>query len=391
MIKKLVQSLSFVLFLPTILFAAEEVIEVDRLELFITNTLEPVANLFIGRPWVQGFAIIIITFVVASFCTWVLYKVGNILTQKTQNSLDDRILSLLRLPVYYSFLVTGVITGLKIMPLSENVIMLSSRCIRTFGLIVWIIGIIRIVSIILKRTATASTDHSLLQTRTLTLFDNGAKIVILAVATYLCFVIWHIDLTAWLASAGIAGIAVGFAAKDTLANLFSGVFILADTPYKVSDYVVLDNGDRGKVLQIGLRSTRLLTRDDVEVIIPNSVMGNTIVINQSGGPNRKLRVRVKVGVSYDSDIDLVKKVLVDVASKESLVEKSPLPRVRFRNFGASSLDFELLCWAAHPELRGKLLDKLNTAVFKEFKKQQIEIPYNKQDLYIKEFPGKINV
>jgi MscS family membrane protein len=86
-------------------------------------------------------------------------------------------------------------------------------------------------------------------------------------------------MTAWLASAGIIGIAVGFAAKDTLANLFSGVFILADSPYKLGDYVVLEDNSRGKVTQIGLRSTRMLTRDDVEVTVPNSIMGNTKIIN----------------------------------------------------------------------------------------------------------------
>ncbi|MFT5274966.1 MAG: MscS family membrane protein [Cryomorphaceae bacterium] len=86
-------------------------------------------------------------------------------------------------------------------------------------------------------------------------------------------------MTAWLASAGIIGIAVGFAAKDTLANLFSGVFILADSPYKLGDYVVLEDNSRGKVTQISLRSTRMLTRDDVEVTVPNSITGNTKIIN----------------------------------------------------------------------------------------------------------------
>lgn len=388
MIKTIFKFLVPLILLPSLLLASEKVSEQSEIESLITNLLKPVADIFKGSPWMQGFAVIGMTFLVASFCTWILYRIGKKVTDKTKNSIDDRILSLLRLPTYYSFLVTGVIAGITIMPLKADIIMMSSRCIRTFGLIVWVICIVRVVSLILKRAATAATDHSLLQTRTLTLFDNGAKIVIFAVATYLSFVIWHIDLTAWLASAGIVGIAVGFAAKDTLANLFSGVFILADAPYKVSDYVVLEGGDRGKVLQIGLRSTRLLTRDDVEVIIPNSVMGNTIVINQSGGPHRKLRVRVKIGVSYESDVDQVKAVLIKIAQDEDLVQKSPVPRVRFRNFGASSLDFELLCWAEHPELRGRLLDRLNTTVYKEFKNQNIEIPYNKQDIYIKEFPGK---
>ena len=191
-----------------------------------------------------------------------------------------------------------------------------------------------------------------------------------------------------LASAGIVGIAVGFAAKDTLANLFSGVFIMADAPYKVGDYVVLDSGERGKITHIGIRSTRMLTRDDVEITIPNSVMGNTKIINESGGPYEKSRCRIPVGVSYDSDIDLVRSVLMDVANSTDTICREPEPRVRFRRFSGSSLDFELLVWIENPEIKGRIIDVLNTAVFKQFKANNIEIPYSKHDLYIKEMPAK---
>jgi small-conductance mechanosensitive channel len=194
-------------------------------------------------------------------------------------------------------------------------------------------------------------------------------------------------MTAWLASAGIIGIAVGFAAKDTLANLFSGVFILADAPYKIGDYVVLDSGERGAVTNIGIRSTRILTRDDVEVTIPNSIMGNTKIINESGGPHTKYRIRVKVGVAYGSDIDQVKDILMDVAVNDEDVCKDPEPRVRFRQFGASSLDLELLCWVEEPMLRGKIVDALNTAIYKRFNEEGVEIPYSKHDVFIKEMPG----
>ena len=87
-------------------------------------------------------------------------------------------------------------------------------------------------------------------------------------------------------------------------------FILADAPYKIGDFVVLDSGERGEVTHIGIRSTRLLTRDDIQVTIPNSVMGNTKIINESGGPTEKFRIRVIVGVAYGSDIDQVREVLM---------------------------------------------------------------------------------
>ena len=95
-----------------------------------------------------------------------------------------------------------------------------------------------------------------------------------------------------------------------VAYLFAGIFILTDAPYKIGDFVVLEGNLRGMVTQIGIRSTRILTRDDVEVTIPNSIMGNSKVVNESGGPHLKYRIRVKVGVAYGSDIDLVQNALL---------------------------------------------------------------------------------
>jgi len=215
------------------------------------------------------------------------------------------------------------------------------------------------------------------------------NIIILVLCVYFVFSVWGVDMTAWLASAGIVGIAVGFAAKDTLANLFSGVFIMADAPYKIGDYIVLDSGERGEVTHIGMRSTRMLTREDVEVTIPNSVMGNSKIINESGGPHEKSRCRVPVGVSYDADIDEVREVLMQIAlTEKEYVCEDPEPRVRFRRYGASALEFELLVWITKPALRGRVIDILNSEIFKQFRQRKIEIPYSKHDLYIKEMPKK---
>jgi len=223
----------------------------------------------------------------------------------------------------------------------------------------------------------------LVRQETLPLFLNATLILIWILAIYLLFSAWGVNMTAWLASAGVLGIAVGFGAKDTIANLFGGMFILADAPYKIGDYIVLDNSERGMVTHIGIRSTRLLTRDDVEITIPNSIMVNSKIINQSGGPHEKFRVRVKVGVAYGSDIDQVKQVLLDVANSVDGVCPKPEPRVRFRQFGESSLDLELLCWVEEPELRGRMLDALNTRVYKQFAQHRIEIPFPQRDLHMK--------
>ncbi len=378
---------STLFFLPKYSFAESDKI----VEREIISLLDPLITIFSTNPWVRGITVILITFTVASFFTWILFKLLRRVSKATKLDIDDHIVLLLRPPIYFTLLATGIYAGLDLMPLPEKVGLLIGRIIRTIGVLIWIYFFTRLATLLLKRLADLSHKYAFIQRRTLTLFDNAAKIVIFGIGLYAVFVIWKIDMTAWLASAGIAGIAIGFAAKDTLSNLFSGVFILADAPYKVGDYIVLDRGDRGMVTNIGLRSTRILTRDDIEITVPNSIIGNSTIVNQSGGRHKKMRLRVKVGVAYGTDVDTVRNILMDIAQNESLVCVNPEPRVRFRVFGASSLDFELLCWINDPELRGQAMDKLNDAIYKKFEEDKIEIPYAKQDLYIKGLPGKLNV
>ncbi len=363
----------------------------ENMDITIKNYLAPILQFFDNQPWIQGGAVFLITFVLASLISWLIFKLLKILTSKTETYLDDRLLNIARPPIYYSLVITGFSTAVRIMPLTDSLTNKLIYGFKTIGVFIWMIALIRASKVILQQLAWGGSGNKkqrLIQPQTLPLFDNLSKVVIVAIAGYVMFQIWGIDMTAWVASAGIMGLAISFAAKDTLANLFSGVFILADSPYKIGDYIVLDGNQRGKVVHIGLRSTRLMTRDDVEITVPNSIMGNSKVTNQSGGPHPKFRIRVKVGVAYGTDIDRVRELLMEIATTEPLVVNTPEPRVRFRTFGDSSLDFELLCWIEDPELRGRTLDKLNDAVYKRFNENKIEIPFIKQDLYIKEFPGK---
>jgi small-conductance mechanosensitive channel len=354
---------------------------------YITDYLAPLLVLFDGHPWLKGGAVIVVTFIFASVVSWIIFKLLKIASKKTKSQIDDRLVSIVRIPIYYSLLITGFTTGTRLMPFGEEVSGYIGNGFQSFGIFIWTIAIIRISKIIMNQLAWGKGYRfRLIRPQTLPLFDNLGKLLIIALALYITFEVWGIDMTAWLASAGVIGIAIGFAAKDTLANLFSGVFILADTPYKIGDYIVLDGNQRGKVTHIGIRSTRILTRDDVEITIPNAIMGNSKITNQSGGPHPKFRIRLKIGVAYGSDIDKVRELLVDIAINEPLITQSPSPRVRFRHFGASSLDLELMGWIEDPELRGRTLDKLNTTVYKRFNQENIEIPYSKQDLYIKELP-----
>jgi len=354
----------------------------------VLTRLDPVLGFFSHYPFVIPLVILLISFIVARLATAIMNTLIARLASRTKMQWDDQLLRHLRRPVFWSLFLVGVLVAVLPLQLSAQLYAIVQSLVATVLIIIWTGFMLKFIRLVLNAMSDSapSQAQALVRLQTRPLFQNMGFIVVLIVAVYLIFRSWNIDMTAWLASAGIAGIAIGFAAKDTLANLFSGVFILADGPYKLGDYVVLDSGERGKVTHIGIRSTRLLTRDDVEITIPNAVMGNTRITNESGGPYEKFRLRVKVGVAYGSDIDQVKGLLMDVAMTEPQVCDDPEPRVRFRNFGNSSLDIELLVWVENPEVRGRVLDVLNTTIYNRFNAEGIEIPYSKHDVFIKEMP-----
>ena len=351
-------------------------------------SLKPYLGYFGENSWVQAIVIIVASLIIAWIFNGVIITTLKKIAHRTSFQIDDHLINLLHKPIQISIILLGLALATQLMQFNTATTAIIFSILKTIGFVIWTLLSLKVARSVLRHVAQNERHVTVLHPQTLPLFLNLANIVIVVFAIYIIFSAWNVDMTAWLASAGIVGIAVGFAAKDTLANLFSGVFILADAPYKIGDFVVLDTGERGEVTHIGIRSTRILTRDDVEITIPNSVMGNTKVINETGGPEPKYRIRIAVGVAYGSDIDKVREVLMNIALTHDAVCEDPEPRVRFRVFGASSLDFELLCWIEEPVLRGRVIDALNCEIYKRFIEENIEIPYSKHDLYIKEMPNR---
>ena len=348
--------------------------------------LRPYLGLFGDNVWLQAIIVMFASLLVAwIFNRFVSAALRN-LVARTRFKFDDHLIDHLHNPIYTSVILVGTTLAVNLLKIGDPFDSIIYSVLLTIAYFVWTVFLIRVTRSVLRSIADNDQYVAVLHPQTLPLFENIVFITIIVLSVYIIFTAWNVDMTAWLASAGIVGIAVGFAAKDTLANLFSGVFIMADAPYKIGDFVVLDSGQRGEITHIGIRSTRLMTRDDIEVTVPNSVMGNTMIINESGGPAERFRIRVAVGVAYGSDIDRVREVLMDIALTDEAVCVDPEPRVRFRTFGASGLDFELLCWIDQPVLRGRIIDALNCKVYKRFIEEKIEIPYSKHDLYIKQMP-----
>ena len=357
-----------------------------NVEAYLPDFITPLWDKLQTNPWILSIIVLVLGFVIAKGAQWFIKSLVGKIAEKTPGDFDDKLAPLLSKTAFTFIFFLTVIISIEALELSEGLDQFLKRFVVSILILSLMSKLLKATKLVLNALANSKNRFKFVEERTIPILDISSKILIVGAALYFLILSWGIDPTAWLASAGIIGIAVGFAAKDTLANLFSGFFIVADSPYKLGDYIILDTGERGRVTHVGIRSTRLLTRDDVEITIPNSVIGNAKIVNESGGPWEKTRIRVDVGVSYDSDLDFVHDVLMELVKERDDIANNPTPRVRYRAFGASSVDLQLMAWINYPEQKGLITHKLIMDIHKTFREKGIEIPYSKHDLYVKEFP-----
>lgn len=191
-----------------------------------------------------------------------------------------------------------------------------------------------------------------------------------------------INLSAVTILAGALGVGIGFGLQNITNNLVSGIIILFERPIKVGDRIQV--GDVfGDVVSISMRSTMVVTNDNISVIVPNSEFISSRVINWSY-TDRNVRFNIPVGVAYKEDPENVKRILLEVADNEEGVLKDPKPDVLFSEFGDSSINFNLRIWtSSYITTPGMLKSKLYFEIFKKFKENNIEIPFPQRDLHIK--------
>jgi small-conductance mechanosensitive channel len=337
-----------------------------------------------AAPHANTAVILVASVLLALIVDLITTRVLMRLARKTRTDLDDQVIKAMHIPLIVSVVLGGASLAFRSFEPSETSVYVVDGVLITLAVLLWARSFMQIGRIVLNHLAERIDDYRWVQPRTLPLFVMTLKIIVVAGAAYGVLLAFEVDVTAWLASAGIIGIAVGFAAKDTLANLFSGIFIVADTPYKLGDFIILSSGERGRVTDIGIRSTRLLTRDDIEITVPNAAIGNAKIVNESGGPYEKERVRIAVGVAYGTDVDRLREILIEEAEKSVNLSHDPEPKVRFMAFGDSALEFQLRGWVDEPVLRGRAIDELNTAIYKRLAHEGIEIPYPQRVVHLEQ-------
>ena len=208
---------------------------------------------------------------------------------------------------------------------------------------------------------------------------------IIAVVFYQAITMIGINLSGLAFFVGILSVGIGFGLQNIVNNFISGLILLFERPIKPGDMINVGDAE-GRVQEIKMRATTIVTLDNVTIIVPNSQFISSEVINWSH-TDPKVRIHIPIGVAYGSDVRLVTQSLLKVARDHPEVIEEPSPKVWFVGFGNSSLDFELLAWIARPPLRKQVLSDLNYAIDDAFRQHNVTIPFPQRDLHLRSLPS----
>jgi small-conductance mechanosensitive channel len=257
-------------------------------------------------------------------------------------------------------------------------------------LVLWIASLTvvaaRMASLAVRRYGTRF--HSGLQVTSLT--ENIARIAVVVLGALILMNELGVSITPILTALGVGGLAVALALQDTLSNFFAGFYIMMAGQIRVGDYVKLDSGEEGYVVDISWRSLTIRTLPNNIVVVPNSKVAQANVTNYSL-PEKRMSLLIKVGVSYESDPDQIERILVEEALAASRdvpgLLAEPAPFVRFiPGFGDFSLDFTLIVQVSEFVDQYLAQHEVRKRIFRRFREEEIEIPFPIRTLHVRSVP-----
>ncbi len=328
-----------------------------------------------------------ITWIIIAIIIYFIFPLLRRFTKWTKTEIDDILFAILQKPVTLWIILYGIVDSSFLLPISEDV---ASNIMETYNILVIIILTwiaYRIYKdLIIKYAFHISEKKGKMERTVISLFEKIGIVTIVTIGAIMIIQVFGIDITVILASMGVIGIILGFAAQDTLANFFSGIHILLDKSLKIDDYIMMENEEIVyKVKDVGLRSTKLYDIFAHTIIyIPNNIIANHKITNLSR-PDTKLRLRIDVGVSYKSDVEKVKKTLRNIAKDNPhiLKDEKHEPVIVFREFGESSLNFTVYLWVDKLTDQWLVASSIREKIVNSFRKEGIEIPYPQVDIHIR--------
>jgi small-conductance mechanosensitive channel len=330
--------------------------------------------------WLKELLVAVLIFaafwVLAQVVRYVLTTWGPRFTSFTKSDLDDRILQRITPPVAFLFICAGLYFGVRSLPLPEKVHLIASGFLFIVNMVVLTNIAYRITDELLKAYAARLADQEStgVNRQLLPLIEKLISIFLIATALIITLKHFNYDILSLVAALGIGSLALGLAAKDTLANMISGFTLMIDRPFRIGDRIQLSSNQSGDVVDIGLRSTKIKTLDSTFLIIPNSELCNSALVNMAF-PDLRAKGRINVGVAYGSDVAQVKALLVRTALEVAEVLNEPPPEAFFVSFGDSALNMSLFFWVDSYSRVFPVTDLINSRILACFQENSISIPY----------------
>ncbi|MBU4493419.1 MAG: mechanosensitive ion channel family protein [Nanoarchaeota archaeon] len=333
------------------------------------------------NQYVEAAIIFLLFVVIGKIIAVVLRKYLKKITDRTKTKFDDILLE--KTEPFLTYVI--ILVGVKVVLLHIGIMtLLLSRIINSFITILAVYFAIIIIDMFIDFWGTnwAKRTKSGVDAM-LPLVHQLSKVVLIITCLMFILNIWDKDITGLLAGVGIAGIVLGFALKDSLSNIFGGISIILDKTYRVGDRIKIgDPGESGIVYDISLRSTRIKTWDNDVIIIPNGMMANSKIQNYVQ-PSIRSRGVIDFCVAYGSDVDKVKKVIVEAIKKVENVLDEPAPSVYFSKMNDFSLDFNAKFWVDDIAKRYETQENATIIIYKTLKKEGISIPFPTRTVYLK--------
>jgi len=326
--------------------------------------------------------LILVGFIVAGY---VLRFALNVyitkLARKTKTKIDDIILDAIRMPIVVIFLIVGINFALP------RISFVPAEVIQYLPIVSYLLVVLLVAWITIKTITGILKYYGTIRPALKTLVPTLQKIVKFVVVFFALMIILNrlgVDVTAAVAAFGIGGLAIAFALQGTLSEFFAGMYIMTDRPVRVGDYIALDSGQKGYVVDIGLRSTKIRELPNNIIVVPNSKLAGAIVTNYYL-PEKEMACLIQVGVSYGSDLEKVEKVTIDVAKKVIKRVEGEMPGfepfIRYHTFGDFSINFTVILRVKEFVDQYLLTHEFIKELHKRYKKEGIEIPYPIRTVY----------
>ncbi len=337
----------------------------------------------IPNDYLRTLAFFLVLLFVIRLVLFIVEKILVKLTSKTKTELDDELIRRMSKPLTFLSVLISLYISIKEFQFVDSVQMavnnsVFSLIIVVVAVIIYIVVDVLVITAIKKAAKKTKTD---IDDSLISLFHSALKIAFFIVTFLYILSEWGIEIMPLLAGLGVAGLAVALALQPILSNIFSGASVVLDRSIRVGDLIYLDTA-KGKIEKIGLRSTKVRTFDNELLIIPNNKLAEGIIQNVAL-PEKKSRATVVFGVSYGSDIDKVKKLVLKEIKKIDHIEKDPEPIVRFIEMADSALNFKAFFYVDSYDNRYGAIDEANTRIYNALNRAGIEIPFPQLDVHLK--------